>query len=124
MIRRSSAGSFKRTESFFKNAAQSKKIYRRIMNEYGSEGVKALQQTVPVDTGKTRDGMAYSVRENGLYFFNTNDVPGKVPISILLQYGYATRHGGYVPGRDYVNPALQPVFDKITAKYIMEISQL
>ena len=83
---------------------------------YGAEGVKALASSTPVETGKTASSWSYSVTRKGdtwiLSWENTNVVRG-VPIAIILQYGHVTGTGGWVQGRDYINPAIKPLMDEI-----------
>lgn len=83
---------------------------------YGAKGVKALASSTPVETGKTASSWSYSVTRKGdtwiLSWENTNIVRG-VPIAIILQYGHVTGTGGWVQGRDYINPAIKPLMDEI-----------
>lgn len=83
---------------------------------YGVKGVKALASSTPVETGKTASSWSYSVTRKGdtwiLSWENTNVVRG-VPIAIILQYGHVTGTGGWVQGRDYINPAIKPLMDEI-----------
>jgi hypothetical protein len=90
--------------------------YMPILDKYGKEGVQALSAATPIDSGKTRDSWSYQItRFRGgvtLTWLNSNVVEG-VPIAILIQYGHGTSNGGYVEGRDFINPAIRPVFDRI-----------
>ena len=83
---------------------------------YGAKGVRALASSTPVETGKTASSWSYSVTRKGdtwiLSWENTNVVRG-VPIAIILQYGHVTGTGGWVQGRDYINPAIKPIMDEI-----------
>ena len=83
---------------------------------YGAKGVKALASSTPVETGKTASSWSYSVTRKGdtwiLSWENTNVVRG-VPVAIILQYGHVTGTGGWVQGRDYINPAIKPLMDEI-----------
>ena len=83
---------------------------------YGAKGVKALASSTPVETGKTASSWSYSITRKGdtwiLSWENTNVVRG-VPIAIILQYGHVTGTGGWVQGRDYINPAIKPLMDEI-----------
>ena len=94
------------------------------LDKYGREGVAALASATPKDTGKTADSWEYKIeRSNGMTsisFYNTNVNKGS-NIAILLQYGHGTRNGGYVQGRDYINPAIQPIFDKIAESAWKEV---
>lgn len=107
-------GSFKNTETFFKKLL--KRDFLSNLDKYGKMGVEALSAATPRDTGKTADSWDYSIEEskNGVKIVWTNSNVNKgVNIALLLQYGHATRNGGYVMGRDYINPAIQPIFDQI-----------
>ena len=114
MISLTSKGDFRKTEKFMKNA-RTKKLMS-ILKQYGEEGVAALMVATPLDTGRTASSWRYEIKvENNcvrLEFHNDN-IQNGVPIAIILQYGHGTGTGGWVEGRDYINPAIQPVFDKI-----------
>ena len=114
MISLTSKGDFRKTEKFMKNA-RTKKLMS-ILKQYGEEGVAALMVATPLDTGRTAASWRYEIKvENNcvrLEFHNDN-IQNGVPIAIILQYGHGTGTGGWVEGRDYINPAIQPVFDKI-----------
>lgn len=116
-------GSFAKTEAFLKKA--SKMQIRTILNKYGAKGVEALSKNTPVDTGLTAESWSYEIVETGsgykIYWKNSNIVDG-VPIAIILQYGHGTGTGGYVQGRDYINPALQPVFDELADSAWKEVT--
>lgn len=96
------------------------------LDKYGQEGVAALASATPVDTGETASSWNYKVEhKDGLVsiaFYNTNINKG-VPIAIILQYGHGTRNGGWVEGRDYINPAIQPIFDKIAESAWREVTR-
>ena len=89
---------------------------RDVLAKAGDRGVAALRAHTPVGTGKTAQSWAYKVKqtERGIkiVWYNTN-INNKVPIAIILQYGHGTRQGGYVQGKDYINPAMKPIFDDI-----------
>ena len=114
MISLTSKGDFRKTEKFMKNA-RTKKLMS-ILKQYGEEGVAALMVATPLDTGRTASSWRYEIKvENNcirLVFHNDN-IQNGVPIAIILQYGHGTGTGGWVEGRDYINPAIQPIFDKI-----------
>lgn len=96
------------------------------LDKYGREGVAALSSATPVDTGKTANSWYYKIeRQNGsvsINFLNSNIYEG-VPIAIILQYGHATSTGGWVEGRDYINPAIRPLFDSIAEKAWKEVTK-
>lgn len=110
-------GNFDKTESFLEKIKDLR--FASKMDKYGQMGVKALSAATPVDTGKTAEAWDYEITEGDGYcnitFVNHNVSPWNehVNIALLIQYGHGTRNGGYVQGRDYINPALQPVFDKM-----------
>ena len=98
-----------------------------ILDKYGREGVEALSAATPVDSGKTASSWKYDIEHSSrgasISFSNTNINKG-VNIAIILQYGHGTRNGGYVQGRDYINPAIQPVFDRIVNEAWKEVTQV
>jgi hypothetical protein len=110
-------GSFANTQRFLRRLAGSR--ISEILHRYGPEGVAALSAATPVETGETAHSWTYEVRQSkGSYeivWKNTHVVNG-ANIALLIQYGHGTGTGGYVPGRDYINPAMKPVFDKILAE--------
>lgn len=118
-----SKGSFEKTKGFFKKASD-KRIFRSL-EQYGEEGVAALAAATPVDTGKTASSWSYEIRQTdssvSIVWKNSNIVDG-TPIAVILQYGHGTATGGYVQGVDYINPALRPIFDKITKKIWKEVT--
>lgn len=97
------------------------------LNKYGREGVAALSSMTPVETGKTASSWYYEIEHTKdsarITFLNSNVNKG-VPIAIILQYGHGTRNGGWVEGRDYINPAIQPIFDKIANDAWKEVTKL
>ena len=105
----------------------SKQLYLRHLEKYAKRGLEALQSNTPVDTGLTRDSWGYEISFTNSYvsiiWTNTNVVDG-VPIAIILQYGHATGTGGYVQGRDYINPAIQPIFDEMAEDIWKEVKSL
>ena len=117
MISASSSGSFDSIESFLKKAA-SGSIFNTL-SRYGQEGVNALAAATPKDSSETANSWTYEIVQDGkswsIIWGNTNVVDG-TPVAILLQMGHGTGTGGYVEGRDYINPALQPIFDRIAAE--------
>ena len=97
------------------------------LDKYGREGVAALASATPVDSGNTANSWYYK-RENkkesaSITFYNSN-IQNGVPIAIILQYGHGTRNGGWVQGRDYINPAIQPIFDQIVNNAWREVTKL
>ena len=125
MINFRQTGDWSKTTNFMKRLKQRK--YLSFLDKYGQRGVDALSSATPVDTGKTANSWSYEIRKNGkkvsIVFKNSNIVNG-VPIAIILQYGHGTRNGGWVEGRDYINPAIQPIFDEIVKEAWGEVTKL
>lgn len=123
MITFTSKGDFRRTDSFLKK--MSRFDFARTLSQVGQNGVLALQMATPVDSGLTANSWGYEIRRTRTSFSitwtNTHVVDGR-PIAIMLQYGHGTGTGGYVRGRDYINPAMKPIFDKILADLWMEVT--
>lgn len=114
MISFQSSGSFKNTEAFLN--AMAKLDILAILTAGGQEGVNALARATPTETGLAANSWGYTVSgSRGLYTitWTNSDVENGFPVAIMLQYGHGTGTGGYVAGRNYINPAIQPVFDKI-----------
>jgi hypothetical protein len=84
------------------------------IDKYGKAGVTALRKATPIDEGDTRAGWGYRVTKDSLVWYNTHVNQGQ-NIAILIQYGHGTGTGGYIQGRDYINPAIRPIFDKIAS---------
>lgn len=118
-------GDLSKTSSFLKKARD--KNFRPIIEKYAGQGIAALRSATPVDSGQTADSWGYElqVRPNGFSIFwtNSNIVEG-LPVVILLQYGHGTRSGSFVEGRDFINPAIRPVFDAISENLWKEVSEL
>ena len=102
-------------------------VHLGLLDKYGREGVAALSSATPVDSGLTAKSWYYEIEnKNGsikISFYNSN-IQNGVPIAIILQYGHGTRNGGWVVGRDYINPAIQPIFDRITNEAWKEVTKL
>lgn len=123
MITLKVTGSFKGTNEYLKNSKTVNSRFRKIMDRYGIQGVNALREATPKDTTLTSTKWQYRIEGWGLVFYNTNIING-TSIAILLQYGHGTRHGGYVEGRDYINPVIRPIFDKIAKDLRKEVQNL
>lgn len=98
----------------------------QILNKYGQKGVVALSAATPVDSSETANSWSYEiVSRKGYYsirWYNSHKVDGR-PIAILLQYGHGTGTGGYVQGRDYIMPAIRPIFDQIETDVLREVTK-
>ena len=118
-------GDFSKLTRFLERAKESIKLGD--LDKYGRDGVAALSSATPIDTGKTAGSWYYKIEnKNGsasINFYNSN-IQNGVPIAIILQYGHVTRNGGWVQGRDYINPAIQPIFDKIANDAWREVTKL
>lgn len=125
MIKFRHKGDFASTTRYFRRVG--KGAHLRVLERYGREGVAALSSATPVDTGVTARSWGYKITySNGratISFTNSN-IQNGVPIAIILQYGHGTRNGGWVEGRNYINPAIQPVFDKIANDAWREVTKL
>ena len=126
MIRFKTKGNWDKTEQFLKRSKDLKSI-RQVLEKYGREGVAALSASTPVDTGQTASSWNYEIlqneQESSLIFTNNNTTKTGIPIAILLQYGHGNGRGGYVQGRDYINPAVQPIFDKLAEEAWKEVTK-
>lgn len=125
MITLRQRGDFSNLTSFFERIKEAIKLSD--LDKYGREGVSALMSATPKDTGKTAESWKYNIvhRNNSvsIEFTNDNLTENKIPIAILLQYGHATRNGGFVRGIDYINPALRPLFERMAEEAWREVSQ-
>ena len=109
-----SSGDFKKTEKFLKSLSEQDNF--KALEKFGRQGVAALAAATPVDSGLTAASWYYEItrtKTSWTITFNNSVMAGSPPLAILLQYGHGTGTGGYVQGRDYINPAIQPVFDRI-----------
>nr|DAX63518.1 MAG TPA: type I neck protein [Caudoviricetes sp.] len=124
MITIESQGDWKMTRNWFDRIT--KLDLALIMNQFGKEGVSALAAATPSRSGLTSKSWNYEVTRKGnnwkITWTNSNVNKG-ANIAVLIQYGHGTRNGGYVVGRDYINPAIRPVFDKIAQKAWKEITR-
>lgn len=124
MIQLKSKGNFSKLDNYFEKIKEAIKIGE--LDKYGREGVAALAEATPKDTGLTSSSWKYEIiRKDGtvsINFINTN-IQNGVPIAVILQYGHGTKNGGWVEGRDYINPAIQPIFDKILTKVWKEVTK-
>ena len=118
-------GDFKKLTGFLEKANNLVRIGD--LDKYGREGVAALSAATPVDSGVTASSWSYEiVHKNGSVSitFNNSNIQNGVPIAVILQYGHGTRNGGWVQGRDYINPAVQPIFDEIANNAWKEVTKL
>lgn len=111
------SGGFTKTERFLNR--MKRREYLNVLDEFGRDGVQALRNATPVDSGVTAEAWDYEIKRTRNYteiVWTNSNINDGVPIAVILQYGHGTGTGGYVQGRDYINPAIRPVFDKIAEK--------
>ena len=118
-------GKFTKTQRFFERILQLAR--KGTYDKYGEMGVKALASATPKDTGLTSESWTYVIEhrfgKTSIVWSNTNVNDG-ANIAILIQYGHGLKNGGYVQGRDFINPAIQPVFDKIADDAWKEVTRV
>ena len=117
-------GDFSKLTRFLERAKNL--VHLSDLDRYGREGVAALASATPVDTGKTAASWYYDIKinkESASITFDNSNIQNGVPIAIILQYGHGTRNGGWVEGRDYINPVIQPIFDKIAKEAWKEVTK-
>lgn len=125
MIRFRQKGDFSKLTRFLERAKETVRVGD--LDKYGREGVAALASATPVDSGQTANLWRYEIinkQGSATITFSNSNIQNGVPIAILLQYGHGTRNGGWVQGRDYINPAIQPIFDKIVNEAWREVTKL
>lgn len=111
------SGGFTKTERFLNR--MKRREYLNVLDEFGRDGVQALRNATPVDSGATAEAWDYEIKRTRNYteiVWTNSNINDGVPIAVILQYGHGTGTGGYVQGRDYINPAIRPIFDKIAEK--------
>lgn len=125
MIHVKQRGNFNNTEKFLKKSFG--RDYISVLAKYGQQGVSALSAATPIDSALTATSWSYKIIQNegtiSIIWENSNVQKG-VNIAIILQYGHGTRNGGYVSGRDYINPALKPIFDKMADAAWKEVTRI
>jgi hypothetical protein len=118
-------GDFSKLNRYFERVKEAARV--SVLDKYGQAGVAALSSATPVDSGETANSWFYEIEHTStsatITFCNSHINKG-VPIAIILQYGHGTGTGGWVEGRDYINPAIQPVFDKITSEAWEEVTKI
>jgi hypothetical protein len=116
MITVTQKGSFEKIEKFLRTSMDQR--ISAVLQRYGSTGVNALRAATPVDTNLAASSWGFRVsresRSGWVLTFTNSDIETGFPVAIMIQYGHGTGTGGYVAGRDYINPAIQPIFDKIS----------
>ena len=118
-------GDFSKLTRFLERSKEAVKLGD--LDRYGREGVAALASATPVDSGLTASSWYYEIerrKDSVTISFHNSNIQNGVPIAVILQYGHGTRNGGWVEGRDYINPAIQPIFDKIADNAWKEVTKL
>ena len=125
MISIKQRGNFDKTEKLLKKSFG--RNYINILEKYGQQGVSALSAATPIDTGLTASSWSYKIVQKDSYLsvvWENSNIQNYVNIAIILQYGHGTRNGGYVSGRDYINPALRPIFDNMADAAWKEVTRI
>lgn len=126
-IKLTSTGKYAKVQKYLENVNDFGTHVKSTLDHYGEIGVAALKEHTPKATGKTSESWFYrtSITKTGasVSWYNSNFNDG-VNIAIIIQYGHGTRSGGYVRGRDYINPALRPVFDEMEQAIEKELVKL
>jgi hypothetical protein len=125
MITITQKGSFDRTERYLRRL-KTEQLYATL-GRYGSLGVNALSNATPRDSGETAAGWYYSLKVRKGYYsirWHNRHVENGIPIAVLIQYGHGTGTGGYVQGRDFIMPAIRPIFDMIAAEAWKEVTRV
>lgn len=116
------SGSFSNTFNFFNRMSQMN--IDKILSEYGERGVAALREATPKRTGLTSRSWTYRLEHKKgktVLLFDNSNIQNGTPIAIIIQYGFVTKTGFRVPGRDYINPALTPIYEEIMRKFQQEV---
>lgn len=125
MITFTEKGNFNNTEKYLARL-KSEQLYSTL-GKYGSLGVNALSNATPTESGETAGSWYYTIVQRKGYYsirWHNHHIEDGVPIAVILQYGHGTGTGGYVQGRDYIMPAIRPIFDQIVAEAMREVSKL
>lgn len=126
-IKLKSTGKYAKVQKYLEDVGNLGANIKSTLDRYGEMGVAALKEHTPKATGKTSESWFYRTtitsKSANVSWYNTNEEDG-VNIAIIIQYGHGTRSGGYVRGRDYINPALRPVFDEMEQAIEKELSRL
>ena len=117
-------GDFSKASRYLERLKEAAKL--GVLDKYGREGVAALASATPTETGLTASSWTYEIERKGssvsIVYKNSNINKG-VPIAVILQYGHGTGTGGWVAGRDYINPAIRPIFDQIANDAWKEVTK-
>lgn len=125
MIKFTEKGSFKRTEKYL-DRLKNQATYS-ILDKYGAMGVTALANATPVESSETANSWYYTIEKWKGYYsirWHNRNVENGIPIVVLLQYGHGTSSGGFVQGTDYINPAIRPIFERISQEAWEEVTRV
>ena len=125
MVKFRQKGDFSKLTRYLERAKSAVKLSD--LDKFGQAGVDALASATPIDTGLTASSWYYEIEHmegSVTIAFNNSNIQNGVPIAIILQYGHGTNNGGWVQGRDYINPAIRPIFDQITNEAWKEVTKL
>ena len=123
-IRFEQKGNFSKLDRYFRRVQNSANNID--LDQFGKRGVEALSKATPVNTGLAASSWYYKIiktKDSVTITFNNSDIENGVPIAIILQYGHATKNGGWVEGRDYINPSIQPIFDELANNAWKEVTK-
>lgn len=125
MISFKHSGNFDKTEKFLKG--MSMLDYKRILNKYGQLGVVRLSAATPISSGITANSWGYRITTGKNYSkitWTNSNIEDGVPIAVLIQYGHSTKNGGFVMGRDFINPTMRPIADVLAEEIWTEVTNL
>jgi len=125
MITITEKGSFSNVERWLRRLKEQQRL--DILNKYGTLGVNALSNATPVESGLTAGSWSHSIISRPGYYsirWHNSHIEDGIPIAVILQYGHGTGTGGYVQGRDYIMPAIRPIFDQIVAEAMKEVNRV
>lgn len=125
MISFRQTGDFSKLTRYLERAKNA--VHLGNLDKYGRAGVAALASATPRDTGKTAESWTYEIKntkESVSITFNNSNIQNGVPIAIIIQYGHGTNNGGWVQGRDYINPAIRPIFDSLANDVWKEVTKV
>lgn len=125
MITLTSKGDYSKVTRYLEKLPEAARV--KVLEKYGEKGVAALSAATPIDTGLASSSWYYEIERGSGYAritFMNSDVENGFPVAIMLQYGHGTGTGGWVEGRDYINPAIQPVFDELVEEAWREVTSL
>lgn len=121
------SGSFKHSMTVL-DRVRTRAYLRALGPKYGPMGVSALAKATPKDDGDTANSWYFEIVDRpgyyAIHWLNSHVVePGTIPVAVLIQYGHGTRNGGYVEGIDYINPAMEPIFDQMASDMWKEVTK-